>query len=179
MGLEKAVQGPASGGTIAFADSTGLELVLDDTRHEVLGRFFPPDRGTAFGSDIVILSGVEGSASHQLWEILYLRTHQSRQRFSESIGEMRQAIDGVAPAPQLPRLAARQRTEEGFRFEISGAPGRRARIEHTVDLVRWSSLAEISLGEEPVEWIDRSPPPADEETGLPIPHRFYRAVILP
>ena len=158
----------------------GLDLVLDDTRHEALRQFFPMGRATAPGSDIVALNGVENSPSHELWEIIYLRTHYF-ERFSQSVRSMREAIDSVEAAVVRPKLTALKWDEDGFRFSVTGRPGAMVRLEYSHDLsptneMRWIPLEEIELGEEPVEFIDDSDPALDEK-GEPIPYRFYRVVV--
>ncbi len=150
IGLEKDDFGPVSGGTVFFADRTGLDVALDDSAHDVLAQFFPRTRGERGNdSDFVILNGVRDSASHELWEILYARSRRPL------IAEMRELIDSVeAPGamPELPpaepaRLVGPQVRGAEFEFWIEGTVGRTARIESSSDGVTWETRAELLIEE--------------------------------
>ena len=171
LGLEKSPTGASSGGTKVFADRTGLELVVDDSDHEVIAQFFPSDRYLAGGSDFVALNGVPDSPSHKLWEIIYLRTHYS-EPFRNAVSSMRRVINAV----EAPTLASRELKllnprlkYERFQFEVEGPPDQAIKIQYSIDGVQWTELQEITLGETPFSVVDNQFPLKT--------HRFYRAVI--
>lgn len=178
VGLEKDSRGIANGGmrTLRFAEATGLELVADGSDLEAFLQFFPQSRAKSGGSDFVVVSGVSNSPSHQLWEIIYLRTHYA-QRFRDSVSDMRRAIDSVAapvspePAipPRLSRPAYMKMKNGQFRFEVAGTPGRSATVQFSTDLVHWEVLKELVLEEVPVTFVD--------ETSSEAAFRFYRVLI--
>ena len=175
MGLEKDSSGIANEGmrTIRFAEATGLELVVDGSDLTAFLQFFPQSRSRSGGSDFVVVSGVSNSPSHQLWEIIYLRTHYA-QRFRDSVSDMRRAIDSVQapvvlPEPAtLPKLSRPAYVDGRFRFEVEGTPGRAAIVQASLDGVRWEVLKELVLEEVPVTFVD--------ETASESDFRFYRVL---
>lgn len=174
VGLEKDSRGIANGGmrTLRFAEATGLELVADGSDLEAFLQFFPQSRARSGGSDFVVVSGVSNSPSHQLWEIIYLRTHYA-QRFRDSVSDMRRAIDSVEapvpPEPATPPKLSRPAYENGqFRFEVQGTPGRSAIVQVSTDGVRWEFIKELVLKEVPVTVVDDTSSEAD--------FRFYRVL---
>ena len=175
VGLEKDSRGIANGGmrTLRFAEATGLELVADGSDLEAFLQFFPQSRASSEGSDFVVVSGVSNSPSHQLWEIIYLRTHYA-QRFRNSVSDMRRAIDSVAapvpPKPATPPKLSRPSYGNGqFRFDVKGTPGRSAIVQVSTNLVRWEVLKELVLEEVPIPFVDET----SSEAGF----RFYRVLI--
>ena len=175
VGLEKDSSGIANGGmrTLRFAEATGLELVVDGSDLAAFLQFFPQSRARSGGSDFVVVSGVSNSPSHQLWEIIYLRTHYA-QRFRDSVSDMRRAIDSVEapvvpPEPATPPKLSRPAYENGqFRFDVKGTPGRSAIVQVSTDGVRWEVLQELVLEEVPVTFVDETSAEAD--------FRFYRVL---
>ncbi len=164
VGLEKDSRGVPSGGTLQFAESTGLELVVDDSDHLAIRQFFPPSRFGAGGSDFVAINGVTYSPSHQLWEIVYLRTHYA-QRFRDSVADMRRAIDSV----QAPIILSRPDFVGGrFQFDVAGTPGLSVTVQVSTNWVDWAVLKELTLEKTPVTVVDEMPAPAS--------FRFYRVV---
>lgn len=176
MGLEKDSSGIANGGmrTLRFAEATGLELVVDGSDLAAFLQFFPPSRSRSGGSDFVVINGVSNSPSHQLWEIIYLRTHYT-QRFQDSVSDMRRAIDSVGapvvpPEPATPPKLSQPAYVDGrFRFDVKGTPGRSAIVQVSTDGVRWEVLQEeLVLEEVPVTVVDETSSEAD--------FRFYRVL---
>lgn len=175
VGLEKDSRGIADGGmrTLRFAEATGLELVADGSDLTAFLQFFPQSRARSGGSDFVVVNGVSNSPSHQLWEIIYLRTHYA-QRFRDSVSDMRRAIDSIeAPVvplePAMPPKLSRPAYVDGrFRFEVEGTPGRAATVQVSTDGVRWEVLKELVLEEVPVAVVD--------ETSSEANFRFYRVL---
>ncbi len=175
MGLEKDSRGIADGGmrTLRFAEATGLELVADGSDLAAFLQFFPPSRARSGGSDFVVVSGVSNSPSHQLWEIIYLRTHYNRP-FRDSVSDMRRAIDSVQapvvpPEPAMPPKLSRPAYVDGrFRFDVEGTSGRSAIVQISTDGVRWEVLQELVLEEVPVTVVDETSSEAD--------FRFYRVL---
>ena len=173
VGLEKDERGVSSGATLNFARGTGLELVVDGSDLEAFLQFFPQSRSGSGGSDFVVVSGVSNSPSHQLWEIVYLRTHYA-QRFQDSVSDMRRAIDSVE-APVVPtetatppKLSRPAYVAGQFRFDVAGTPGRSAIVQVSTDGVRWEVLQELTLEEDPVTFVD--------ETSSESDFRFYRVL---
>ena len=71
-----------------------------------------------------------------------------------------------------PILAASTMLAGGlFQFLLQGAPGRSYAIQASPDLNTWNSLESITLSNTSVYFTDG--------TGTNLPHRFYRAVLLP
>ena len=175
VGLEKDSSGIANEGmrTIRFAEATGLELVADGSDLVAFLQFFSQSRARSGGSDFVVVSGVSNSPSHQLWEIIYLRTHYN-QRFRHSVSDMRRAIDSVQapvvlPEPAMPPKLSRPAYVDGqFRFDIEGTPGRAAIVQVSSDGVLWEVLKELVLEEDPVTFVDETSSEAD--------FRFYRVL---
>lgn len=174
VGLEKDRQGIANGGmrTLRFAEATGLELVVDGSDLEAFLQFFPQSRSGSGGSDFVVVSGVSNSPSHQLWEIIYLRTHYA-QRFRDSVSDMRRAIDSIEAPVSLepatpPKLSRPAYVAGQFRFDVAGTPGRSAIVQVSTDGVRWEVLQELTLEEDPVTFVD--------ETSSESDFRFYRVL---
>ncbi len=172
VGLEKDERGVSSGATLNFARGTGLELVVDGSDLEAFLQFFPQSRSGSGGSDFVVVSGVSNSPSHQLWEIIYLRTHYA-QRFRDSVSDMRRAIDSVEAPVSLepatpPKLSRPAYVEGQFRFDVAGTPGRSAIVQVSTDGVRWEVLQELTLEEDPVTFVDETSSEAD--------FRFYRVL---
>lgn len=173
VGLEKDERGVSSGATLNFARGTGLELVANGSDLEAFLQFFPQSRAGSGGSDFVVVSGVSDSPSHQLWEIIYLRTHYA-QRFRDSVSDMRRAIDSVEapvvlPEPATPPKLSRPAYENGqFRFDVKGTPGRSAIVQVSTDGVRWKVLKELVLEEVPITFVD--------ETASESDFRFYRVL---
>lgn len=175
MGLEKDSSGIANGGmrTLRFAEATGLELVVDGSDLVAFLQFFPQSRARSGGSDFVVVSGVSNSPSHQLWEIIYLRTHYA-QRFRDSVSDMRRAIDSVEapvvpPEPATPPKLSQPAYVAGqFRFDVEGTPGRSAIVQVSTDGVRWEVLQEFVLEEVSVTIVDETSSEAD--------FRFYRVL---
>ena len=171
VGLEKDGSGEPSGGTLTFAERTGLELVVDDSDHEVLHQFFSPQRGEgASNSDFVILNGVANSPSHQRWEIVYTKS------LRPSVSELRNAIDSIeagAPVdllpPAAPLLSAPQRRDDRFEFWVKGAAGYQGRVEASSDGRTWTLFSEIEFGNEPVLITD--------PLGDSVSHRLFRVTI--
>lgn len=152
IGLEKDDRGVSSGGTLAFASSTGLEVVLDDSAHEALHQFFPSNRGEGTNnSDFVLLNGVEGSPSHEAWEILHVESRRV------SIQSIRDKIDSIEPAsvPAVPPSLSNPRLVDGqFVFEVDGTPGRSVIVQISNDGVQWDNLREVTLEEMPVTFSE-------------------------
>ena len=174
VGLEKDSRGIADGGmrTLRFAEATGLELVVDGSDLAAFLQFFPQSRAESGGSDFVVVSGVSNSPSHQLWEIIYLRTHYA-QPFRDSVSNMRRAIDSVEAPVSLepatpPKLSRPAYVEGQFRFDVAGTPGRSAIVQVSTDGVRWEVLQELMLEEDPVTFVDETSSEAD--------FRFYRVL---
>lgn len=175
MGLEKDSSGIANGGmrTLRFAEATGLELVVDGSDLTAFLQFFPQSRARSGGSDFVVVSGISNSPSHQLWEIIYLRTHYP-QRFRDSVSDMRRAIDSVQapvvpPEPATPPKLSQPAYVDGrFRFDVEGTPGRSAIVQVSTDGVRWKVLQELVLEEVSVTVVDETSSEADL--------RFYRVL---
>lgn len=176
MGLEKDSRGIANEGmrTLRFAEATGLELVADGSDLEAFLQFFPQSRARSGGSDFVVVSGVSNSPSHQLWKIIYLRTHYD-QPFRDSVSDMRRAIDSVAapvvpPEPATPPKLSQPAYVDGrFRFDVAGTLGRSAIVQVSTDLIRWEVLKELVLEEVPITFVDETSSEAD--------FRFYRVLI--
>ena len=169
MGLEKDSFGVGSGGTLFFAERTGLDVAVDDSDHVVLNQFFSPDRGEGTNnSDFVVLNGVPNSASHQLWEVVYSRS------FWPSVRALREAIDSVETggallAPAEPAVLSAGSVKGGrFSFSVQGTPGRSGVVEFSSDGIAWSELQSIDFGEEAIEVSD------NDSTGQS--HRFYRVL---
>ena len=167
VGIEKDPSG-SSGGTVFFAERTGLELVLDDPDHVALNQFFSASRAGASDSDFVVLNGVANSPSHEQWEIVYTRS------FRPSISELREAIDSVeaAAAPTLepaeaPVLSDSIVEEGRFGFMVQGTAGHTGVVEYSVDGSDWMVLEEIQFTDEAIRVVD--PLRAGE-------HRLYRVL---
>lgn len=159
--------------TLRFAEATGLELVVDGSDLTAFLQFFPQSRARSGGSDFVVVSGISNSPSHQLWEIIYLRTHYP-QRFRDSVSDMRRAIDSVQapvvpPEPATPPKLSQPAYVDGrFRFDVEGTPGRSAIVQVSTDGVRWKVLQELVLEEVSVTVVDETSSEADL--------RFYRVL---
>jgi hypothetical protein len=171
LGLEKDSFGIQSGGTLFFAERTGLELVVDDSDHIALHQFFSPNRGEGTNnSDFVVLNGVPNSASHQLWEVVYTRS------LRPSIRTMKEAIDSVeaggAPlGPAEPAVLSAPSVAGGlFSFSVQGTPGHSGVVEFSSDGVTWSELQKLEFGEESIVVSDSE---SAEQS-----HRFYRVSTL-
>ena len=167
IGLEKDDFGVPSGGTARFAQDTGLDVVLDDSDHVALHQFFPSNRGEGTNnSDFVLLNGVEGSMSHESWEVLHVESRRV------SIQSIRDKIDSIEPAsvPALPPTLMNPRVIDGhFVFEITGAAGQSATVQISNDGLQWDVLGEVKLAEVPVTFTE--PVPNDSS------HLLFRAVI--
>ncbi len=169
VGLEKDAFGIGSGGTLFFAERTGLELVLDDSDHVALNQFFSPNRGEGTNnSDFVVINGVANSPSHEQWEIVHLRS------FRPSIRDFRAAIDSIeaggdplSPA-EPPVLSSPRRVGAQFSFDVQGTPGHLGVVEFSVDGVTWEVLQELAFGEEPIQVLDT----VSDVAG----HRLYRVL---
>jgi len=167
LGLEKDAFGIRSGGTLFFAERTGLDLVVDDSDHVALNQFFSPNRGEGTNnSDFVVLNGVPNSASHELWEVVYTRS------FRPSVSALREAIDsvetgGVPLAPAEPAVLSVLSVVGGqFSFSVQGTPGHSGVVDYSSDGVTWSELQKLEFGDESIVVSDNDP------TGQS--HRFYR-----
>ena len=171
LGLEKDSFGVQSGGTLFFAERTGIDLVVDDSDHVVLNQFFSPNRGEGTNnSDFVVLNGVPNSASHELWEVVYTRS------FRPSISAMKDAIDsveagGVPLAPAEPAVLSVPSILDGqFSFSVQGTPGHSGEVEYSSDGVTWNELQKLEFGEDSIVVSDNDPAGP--------PHRFYRVSTL-
>ena len=169
VGLEKDDSGISSGGTLFFAERTGIELVLDDSDHIALHQFFSPNRGEGTNnSDFVVINGVANSPSHKQWEIVHTRS------LRPSIRDFRTAIDsieaGAAPlAPAEPPVLSSPRWEGGqFSFDVQGTSGRAGVVEFSEDGIAWKVLDELSFGDEPIQVLDA----ISDVSG----HRLYRVL---
>ena len=167
LGLEKDSAGIRSGGTLFFAERTGLELVVDDSDHLVLDQFFSPNRGEGTNnSDYVVLNGVSNSSSHQQWEVVYTRS------FRPSVSALRDAIDSVegggAPlAPAEPAVLSKPSFVDGeFSFSVQGTPGHSGLVEYSSDGITWNELQKVAFEEDSIDISDNDP---ERQT-----HRFYR-----
>lgn len=169
LGLEKDDGGIRNGGTLAFADRTGLEIVVDDSAHDALHQFFSPNRGEGTNnSDFVILNGVPNSPSHDLWEVVYTRSR------TLSVSEIRGAIDSIEAGEAVPELPPAEppvlsdAAADGamFSFSVSGTAGYRGVVEFSVDGSEWQMLRELDFGDTPVSIVD--PISGDQA------HRLYR-----
>ena len=145
IGFEKDDRGVSSGGTLFFAQSTGLEIVLDDSNHQVLHQFFPSNRGEGTNnSDFVLLNGVKGSPSHESWEVLHVESRRV------SIQSIRDKIDLIEPAfaPLIPPVLSKPQLIDGaFTFEIEGTSGRDVIIQTSRDGLNWENLRTVTIGE--------------------------------
>ncbi|HUR45691.1 MAG TPA: hypothetical protein VMZ27_07430, partial [Candidatus Saccharimonadales bacterium] len=65
----------------------------------------------------------------------------------------------------LPGVRALGPSNDGFRLEITGAPGSNYTIESSEDLINWQPSLTLSLLTSPQEFLDPNPHPAN---------RFYR-----
>jgi len=152
IGLEKDDRGVSSGGSFFFAETTGLEVVLDDSNHAALHQFFPSSRGEdTTDSDFVLLNGVEGSTSHDAWEVLYAQSHRVNLKF------LREKIDSIEPASLpvvLPTLANPRLIEGQFAFEIDGVAGQKVIVQTSSSGLQWNALREVTMGEMPVTFIE-------------------------
>lgn len=171
LGLEKDDHGIDSGGTLGFAELTGIEIVLDDSDQSVLTQFFPSSRGSGTNnSDFVILNGVAHSPSHELWEVLYTR---SRNLF---VDEVRAVIDSIEagtaplPPPAAPILSEPKWDGHRFHFNVKGTADYSGRVEFSKDAIHWETLQEMEFTGELQSVIDLVP--ADSS------HRFYRVLTL-
>ena len=169
LGLEKDSFGVTSGGTLAFADRTGLELVVDDSDHLALEQFFSPNRGEGTNnSDFVILNGVANSSSHELWEVVYSRS------FRPSVQGMRDAIDSIEagapalPPAQAPRLSDLTWENGAFSFSVLGTAGYTGSVEVSTDGIQWNVLQGIEFDGENQRVTDTDAASRG--------HRLYRVV---
>jgi hypothetical protein len=167
LGLEKDSFGIQSGGTLFFAERTGLDLVVDDSDHVALNQFFSPNRGEGTNnSDFVVLNGVPNSASHELWEVVYTRS------LRPSISAIKDAIDsveagGVPLAPAEPAvLSVPSVLGSQFSFSVEGTPGHSGVVEYSSDGITWTELQKLEFGEDSIVVSDNDP--AGQS------HRFYR-----
>ena len=148
IGLEKDDFGVPSGGTLRFAQDTGLDVVLDDSDHVALHQFFPTNRGEGTNnSDFVLLNGVEGSTSHEAWEVLHIESRRV------SIQSIRDKIDSIEPAsvPVVPPTLSHPRLIDGeFVFEVDGIAGRNAVVQISVNGRQWEDVREIASVDSPV-----------------------------
>jgi len=142
----------SSGGTLFFAETTGLEVVLDDSNHAALHQFFPSTRGeNTTDSDFVLLNGVEGSISHDAWEVLYLQSHRV------NLKSLREKIDSIEPASITavqPTLANPRLIEGQFAFEIDGVAGQKGIVQTSSNGLEWNVLREVTMGEMPVTFLE-------------------------
>lgn len=165
IGLEKDEDGIQNGGTIGFANRTGIQLVLDDSAQNVLRQFFPSSRGSGTNnSDFVILNGAH-SSTHRLWEIVYTRSRNL------VVSEVREAIDSIvasSPPPNAPVLSDPKREGDRFIFNVKGTAGHSGRLEFSNDATLWKPLREIDFTGEPQQITDLL---SDES-------RFYRVIIF-
>ena len=142
----------SSGGALFFAETTGLEVVLDDSNHVALHQFFSPSRGeSANDSDFVLLNGVEGSTSHDAWEVLYAQSHRV------NLKSLREKIDSIEPAslPALQPTLSNPRLIEGqFAFEIDGVAGQKVIVQTSSSGLQWNALREVTMGEMPVTFME-------------------------
>jgi len=174
LGLEKDAFGISGGGTLFFAERTGLELVVGDPDQVALSQFFSPSRANGSDSDFVVLNGVANSPSHEQWEIVYKRS------FRPSISQLREAIDSVEaaqlpvpvpepePEPAEPPVLSDPAIEGGsFRFLVQGTPGHTGVVEYSLDGLNWVVLEELNFTDEAVQVVD--PLRAGE-------HRLYRVL---
>ncbi len=166
LGLEKDAFGISSGGTLFFAERTGLELVVGDPNQVALSQFFSASRASGSDTDFVVLNGVANSASHQQWEIIYKRS------FRPSISQLREAIDsieaGVSLAPAEPPLLSEPTIEDGsFGFLVQGTPGHSGTVEFSEDGTNWFVLEEIEFTDDSIRVVD----PVQSSQ-----HRLYRVL---
>jgi len=142
----------SSGGSLFFAETTGLEVVLDDSNHAALHQFFSSSRGEdTTDSDFVLLNGVEGSTSHDAWEVLYAQSHRV------NLKSLREKIDSIEPAslPVVQPTLANPRLIEGqFAFEIDGVAGQKVIVQTSSSGLQWNALREVTMGEMPVTFIE-------------------------
>ena len=167
IGLEKDDRGVSSGGTLFFAQTTGLDVVLDDSNHLALHQFFTSNRGEGTNnSDFVLLNGVEGSSSHESWEVLHVESRRV------SIQSIRDKIDSIEPAsvPAVPPTLSNPRLINGhFVFEIDGTAGQSVIVQTSSDGLQWDVLREVTLNEMPVTFTE---PLQNDQT-----HLLFRVVI--